>query len=201
MQLAKIYDVTFENYEEVEGVQLYGRSTVKIHAQELTIVSDYNTTKINSEIDTTKFKNPSATTKPTDSSASSNLAKRLIGSIDQDNDGMISKKEAPEDMRLFFADIDTNQDGFIDASEAVAMLKYVDSNDIGTSKETPIKKAVTAKDLIDHLDKNGDTMIGKDEASEELAPHFDHIDTDGNGFIDVEEAEVMAKYVNESQGK
>ncbi len=47
--------------------------------------------------------------------------RRNLMDLDQDGDGKISRDEAPERMRDFFSNIDTNGDGFIDNAEINAM--------------------------------------------------------------------------------
>ena len=42
-------------------------------------------------------------------------------SLDKDKDGKISQDEAPDRMKSFFANIDTDSDGFIDAKELAAL--------------------------------------------------------------------------------
>lgn len=55
---------------------------------------------------------------------------------------------------------------------------------------------LTAEQIIGYMDKDGDKKISKDEASAELKPNFGPIDTDGDGFIDVKEAQAIADYAN-----
>ena len=43
--------------------------------------------------------------------------------LDKDGDGKVSREEAPEQMRGFFANLDANGDGFIDAAEISEMRK------------------------------------------------------------------------------
>ena len=45
-----------------------------------------------------------------------------------------------------------------------------------------------------YMDTNGDHIISKDEASEELKPNFQYLDTNGDGFLDMRETEVIADY-------
>jgi hypothetical protein len=47
------------------------------------------------------------------------------------------------------------------------------------------------------MDANRDGKISEDEASAELKPHFEQIDANKDGAIDVKEAQVMADYANE----
>jgi Ca2+-binding EF-hand superfamily protein len=63
-----------------------------------------------------------------------------------------------------------------------------------SDRSAPTPGRATAEQIISFMDKNGDGKISKDEASEELRPHFQSIDTNGDGAIDVKEAQVMADY-------
>ena len=43
--------------------------------------------------------------------------------LDKDGDGKLSREEVPERMAEMFSRIDTNADGFLDASEMSAMMR------------------------------------------------------------------------------
>jgi Ca2+-binding EF-hand superfamily protein len=119
-------------------------------------------------------------------------AKQLIRSMDKNGDRKISKDEASEDLKLFFGQHDTNKDGVIDATEAQALVKPA-------NQEPAAAGAITAKQVVDFMDKNGDGKISMAEASDEVKPHFENIDTNGDGVIDVKEAQVMAAYATAEQ--
>ena len=51
--------VTLENYQVIEGVSIPIRAVVKLGAENLTMIYEYKTTDINSEIDATRFQRPS----------------------------------------------------------------------------------------------------------------------------------------------
>ena len=121
--------------------------------------------------------------------------------MDADGDGRISKDEASEDLRLFFAQYDTNKDETIDLKEAHALAEYVDREQTEASQRSSPAGKTTARQIVSFMDKNGDGKINKDEASPELAPYFQQIDTNGDGAIDVKEAQVMADYANGQLGK
>lgn len=112
----------------------------------------------------------------------------IIRSMDQDGDGKISRKEASEFLKPYFEQVDANGDGFIDTNEAWGMAYAV--------RRQPGQGPATAQQIIAYMDKNSDGKISKDEASAELKPHFDQIDTNNDGAIDVKEAQVMADFVN-----
>lgn len=55
-------------------------------------------------------------------------SKQLIASMDKDKDGKVSKREASEELKPFFGDTDTNNDGFIDEKEGQALADFVNEN-------------------------------------------------------------------------
>ena len=66
----------------------------------------------------------------------------------------------------------------------------------GGAKPAPAGGNFTAEQIIGFLDKNKDGKISKDEASDEMKPNFQFIDTNGDGGIDLEEAKVMVDFIN-----
>jgi Ca2+-binding EF-hand superfamily protein len=109
---------------------------------------------------------------------------QIFGFLDKNGDKKISKAEGLDELKPNFQLIDTNGDGVIDLKEAQVMTKYVN------------KVHVTAEQVVGFMDKNGDGTISKAEASDELKPHFQGIDTNGDGVIDVKEAQVVAENFN-----
>ncbi len=55
---------------------------------------------------------------------------------------------------------------------------------------------VTAKQLVDAMDTNGDSKISRAEASEDLILYFEDYDVNGDKVIDLLEAYAMAAFVN-----
>ena len=51
------------------------------------------------------------------------------------------------------------------------------------------------------MDKDRDSKISKDKAPDELKTNFQYIDTNGDGAIEVKEAQVIADYVNGGSGQ
>lgn len=60
---------------------------------------------------------------------------------------------------------------------------------------------MTAEQLMQYMDTDGDGYITMAEAPEELKSGFDFIDRNGDGGIDVQEAQVMADYNNNPQSQ
>ena len=60
----------------------------------------------------------------------------------------------------------------------------------------PSRVFVAAKRIIDYMDRNGDGKVSKDETPWGLKPHFNQVDTNKDGGIDVKEAELMADLVD-----
>lgn len=84
----------------------------------------------------------------------------------------------------------------------------IDDSIFGDVKESEAAKepkaAYSAEQIIDFLDKDDDEKISKAEAaaSPELAPAFAYVDTNEDGFIDLNEAKAMVEYTkNENAGK
>ena len=82
------------------------------------------------------------------------------------------------------------------------MAKFVNEQaGVAEPEEKPAVPSgkVTAKQMIAFMDKNSDGKISKDEASDDLKNSFQYVDTNGDGVIDVKEAQIMADYVNNQQ--
>ncbi|MEM6689097.1 MAG: hypothetical protein AAF664_06695 [Planctomycetota bacterium] len=136
--------------------------------------------------------------------------KTIVTSMDTDGDEMISRSEASDDLKMYFDSLDSDSNGKIDIGEAEVAAKYANAQDASLESTVESKDAknensgmpkgkYTGKDMLTFLDRNGDGVIMIDEATDELRPNFSFIDTDGNGHIDESEAEVIAKYANQSQ--
>lgn len=185
--------VSFSNFRPVGDLQLPHKRVIKIAAQKLTLV--YVATEISLN---KKTENGSGQETPATKAAIAAVT-GFIKSHDKNQDGSIDRDEAPEDLQLYFAKYDLNGDQKIDFQEATKLAKYLDSKTIAdATADTPPKKKLnyTAKQLIGFMDKNLDGKIGKSEASDQLKPYFDDVDTNKDGLIDENEAKVMVQHAN-----
>jgi Ca2+-binding EF-hand superfamily protein len=108
----------------------------------------------------------------------------VVRALDRDGDGRLSLAEAPPGAREVFSSADTDQDGFIDESEARALddrraQSQIDS--LSPGRRT-LARTVTL------MDTNGDGKLQKREAPLRLQRVFERLDTNGDGAIDNAEA-------------
>ena len=125
----------------------------------------------------------------------------IVASLDKDRDKRISKGESNEQLKPYFENFDTNGDGFVDIKEAQALAKYANAElsqaDRQKSKVTSTPPAlITALQIVSSMDANGNKSISENEASDQLKPYFGQFDTNGDGEIDVKEAQPIADYAN-----
>ena len=72
---------------------------------------------------------------------------------------------------------------------------WINEDWLNETTRRPKVQRVTAKRIIDYMDRNGDGKVSKDEAPGGLKPHFNQVDTNKDGGIDVKEAELIADLV------
>ena len=132
-------------------------------------------------------------------------AAQLIGFMDKNGDGKIAKDEANDQLKPAFAQFDQNKDGFLDSTEAQTLADIINGQQAGSQQDSqkspPPPKRLTAAQLISFMDKNGDGKIAKDEANDQLKPAFAQFDQNKDGFIDVQEAQAIADFVNSQQSE
>ncbi len=146
--------------------------------------------------------------------------------LDKDGDGKISKDEAPERMKENFDRLDANGDGFIVIEEFQRVMGAMRGQG-GEGGRKPEGDAASRpggegrprdgadgrpRDGADgrprdgaglaarfkELDKDGDGKISKEEAPERMRDNFDRIDSNSDGFIDMEE---MQKAMGAGRGR
>jgi len=132
-------------------------------------------------------------------------AAQLISFMDKNGDGKIAKDEANDQLKPAFAQFDQNKDGFLDSTEAQTLADIINGQQAGSQQDSqkspPPPKGLTGTQLISFMDKNGDGKIAKDEANEQLKPFFDQQDQNKDGFIDAQEAQAIADFVNSQQSE
>lgn len=126
----------------------------------------------------------------------------ILARLDRDRDGSIAWEEAPEDLKLFFDDYDQNGDGKITRTEAQAIADYLARNAVSTAPmREPGRGKITAAQLVEQMDADGDGVIGMDEAPNELKAGFSSVDVNCDEVIDRNEAQAIADYLNRQQGE
>ena len=121
--------LTFADYAVTNGVQFPGKSTTKLPAQNLSVVVQFTATEVNGEVDAAKLKKPTTPLPPPANAAApvNVTAEQMMGFMDANRDGKITKDEAPAELKANFALVDTNGDGGIDVKEAQAMADFVNN--------------------------------------------------------------------------
>ncbi len=114
--------------------------------------------------------------------SSSEIFQRLK-SFDADNDGKISKSEAPPRLQEHFDRFDANGDGLIEEAEVQKMLHAR-----AAERKPPAIEQVLAR--LKAADANGDGKLSKEEVPERFRQRFDRADANGDGKLD--EAELKA---------
>ncbi|MGE0759521.1 MAG: HlyD family efflux transporter periplasmic adaptor subunit [Pirellulaceae bacterium] len=101
---------------------------------------------------------------------------------DKDGDGKVSREEASSMPAQFFDNVDANQDGFIEKSEADAMRARRGAGGGGGA-------GGGMRNLMSN-DKNQDGKVTRDEIPETMQGFFDRLDGNADGAID--QAEIDA---------
>ncbi len=109
----------------------------------------------------------------------------VIKHLDKDDDGRISKEEAPEQMAEHFDHIDADGDGLVTADELKASRERRAGGQRPGGREG--QGPPDPGEILSRFDKDDDGKISKEEAPEQMAEHFDHIDADGDGLVTADE--------------
>lgn len=99
----------------------------------------------------------------------------MIGRLDKDGDGKLSREEFPEQFRARFDKLDANADGFVDADE---MGKARGGGQAGDRR---------AGGMLGRFDKNGDGKVTREEFPQDKLQAFDRFDKNGDGVITADE--------------
>jgi collagen type III alpha len=123
--------------------------------------------------------------------------KAFFRRMDRDNDGKLSKDEAPERMKENFDRIDTNGDGFIDEAEFSRVMQGMARRPGGPGEGRSDRP--DPKQMLKRLDTNGDGKLSKDELPERMRENFDRIDANGDGSIEPDELERAISAMNRNR--
>ena len=205
------YTVRFQDYKRIDGVHVPMKSTTAIakkKSETTSIDYEYTSVKLNERLTDEHFRRDDDVA----DDILKSVVKQIMNAMDKNDDAIINRDEASEDLILFFDEMDANSDQGIDAKEAEVMARHLITvrpelvskkslpDKAGKAKRKTAKTSAAkkgspkAKAIIAYMDENKDGKIAKDEASNELKPYFDQIDIDQNGQIDAVEAEAMVKY-------
>lgn len=137
--------------------------------------------------------------------------------IDKNNDGSISKIEAPARMKQHFDKIDENGDGNITKGELKSARDRMGKGKKGDGKPGAGKgkqgdgkpgdgkpgagKGKGGKGRFDEIDENNDGSISKAEAPAKMKQHFDKIDTNGDGQVTPGELKAAREKMGQRKGK
>lgn len=111
---------------------------------------------------------------------------RLLAALDKDGDGKLSAREiagAAEALKQ----LDLDGDGELSAEELGPAAKPAEE----PAPNSPSPQAQAAQGMIDRLDKDGDGKLSKDEAPGRMAERFKMMDTNDDGFVDLEEMQAV----------
>ena len=104
---------------------------------------------------------------------------------DANNDGVITRDEAPDRMRDRFDSMDANGDGMLETEE----LENMPRPGLGG----PGGPGVDQAERLREFDADGDGRITRDELPDRMKPIVDRLDTNGDDVIDTTELEAMTE--------
>ena len=106
---------------------------------------------------------------------------------DANGDGVITRDEAPEQMRNRFDRIDANGDGMLETDE----LEHLPST--GRGRGGPRGPGSDPAERLKQFDADADGRITRDELPERMERVLDRFDTNGDDVIDAAELEAMTE--------
>lgn len=109
----------------------------------------------------------------------------LLARADRNGDHRLSPDEVPAALRDRLLDLDPNGDGAIDEDEA----RVLDARRSRNAGREAAPQRRTLVRTVHLMDTDGDGRLQKREAPLRLQPVFERIDLDGDGAIDLDEAE------------
>ena len=133
----------------------------------------------------------SAPPRQPDPEATARRAKAFWKNADANKDGVLDLKEYLAVQKKEFARMDANGDGKLTPQEFAAPRRE------GARTKRPAEgragQGQGIKKLFDNADANGDGKLSPDEAPAQIGNRFDMIDSDGDGFITLQEIQQVMR--------
>jgi hypothetical protein len=124
-----------------------------------------------------------------DPEAAARRAKAFWKNADANKDGVVDLKEYLAFHKKEFARLDTNGDGKLTPKEFAAPRRE------GSRTKRPAegRAGQGIQKIFANADANGDGKLSRDEAPAQIGNRFDMIDSDGDGFITLQEIQQVMR--------
>jgi Ca2+-binding EF-hand superfamily protein len=109
------------------------------------------------------------------------MAERIL-TWDANDDGVITRDEAPDRMMELFDQIDANADGMLEADE----LRNMRPGGRGRPRVAPAER-------LKQFDADGDGRLTREELPFQMERMLDRFDTNGDDVLDIAELEAMTE--------
>ncbi|WP_254507477.1 hypothetical protein [Anatilimnocola floriformis] len=128
----------------------------------------------------------------------------LFDRLDANKDGVVTADEVPDDKQSLFERLvrtgDANGDKKLSKEEFIAGLKKTSTAAEGAPAARPDGPPagglgnISAKDIFNRLDKDGNGKIEKDEIPERMKENMGRVDSNSDGAVDLAEFEKVAQF-------
>ena len=132
----------------------------------------------------------SAPPRPPDPEATARRVKAFWKNADTNKDGVVDLKEYLAVQKKEFARMDANGDGKLTPQEFAAPRRQAPQT------KKPAEQAGRGqgiKKIFANADANGDGKLSREEAPAQIGNRFDMIDSDGDGFITLQEIQQIMR--------
>jgi|GEM_PF-1522184 len=144
----------------------------------------------------------------------SRMVKMMLNNMDKDKDGMLSKEEVRGPLKANFDKVDTDSDGYLSIDELEKSIapqprqwgggqgpnpggqfqrpggpQGLGQNQGGQWQRpgTQGLPPITPEAMIEHMDKNNDGKLSKEEIQGPLQDRFNEVDTNNDGYLTIDE--------------
>ena len=122
-------------------------------------------------------------------------ARELFRQLDANSDGQVTLEEVPDQFAQRFQQLldraDRNRDEQISEDELMTVSRIMKAMEGNRPSADQIAKGT--KQLLKQWDRDGDKRLSQQELPRRMAPRFDRLDQDGDGYLDRDE---MARVVD-----